>query len=453
MNLTRRYPYSTHLLEDILKSVCGEHGGIAKSLLASPLKYAEGLKIKSIVANMPNYHKVLLNPELDMQYHLSGYGLYYEEALIRLAGEAIERYSLMVAQYTLGERLQYASYREISKRGTVIPFEYLNLFSESDYIKLNKSDYKGIKKLELDDIVGWVKCHSLIDPEHEIWVPAQMLLVGYRMNRDKNEVAFSPGFSTGTAAHSSVTKALQNAILEFIEIDALMLNWYTKRKAPAVIMDNLTISSMFPELFCNDSRYDAIAVDLRVLDSVDAAVLGAILINKKHQRPLIVFGAQASLDPVHAYYRGLMESIAIAFLGIYGPLYLPEQYFTNSKNEAFTDLDRNVSFYASPEYAEIKLKIIQDLIGKPTALSGMPNYQSDDVKKDTVKLIRQVSSVSEFAVFLDITPPETSAKGWHVMRTFIPELVTMCVPGVPYSNHPRIKASGGISNEYPHPLP
>ncbi|VAW99927.1 hypothetical protein MNBD_GAMMA22-1927, partial [hydrothermal vent metagenome] len=68
MNLTRRYPYSTHLLEDILKSVCGEHGGIAKSLLASPLKYAEGLKIKSIVANMPNYHKVLLNPELDMQY-------------------------------------------------------------------------------------------------------------------------------------------------------------------------------------------------------------------------------------------------------------------------------------------------------------------------------------------------------------------------------------------------
>src|SRR5206468_3261869 len=104
---------------------------------------------------------------------------------------------------------------------------YLRLFEAADYVKLNTGDHKSWKRLEPDDVVGWVRCSSLFDPDKDIWVPAQMLFVGYRINSERNEVAFTPGFSTGTAAHSSVEKALQNALLEAIEIDALMLHWYT----------------------------------------------------------------------------------------------------------------------------------------------------------------------------------------------------------------------------------
>ena len=448
-----RYPYSTYLVQDVLRSICAEHGGIVRSLLYSPIKYADGLSIKSIVAQMPPYHKVLLGPHLELQYHLSGYGNYYEEAIIRLAGEAIERYSLLVAPYTLADKIRYATYDEIAQEGKVMPFEYLQLFSDADYEKLDRGEYKGIRRLHRDSVIGWVRCPSLFDRDIDIWTPAQMLFVGYKPSREHEEVPFSPGFSTGTASHTSLPKALQNAMLEFIEIDALMLGWYTDRKVPTVRIDDMKAASQFPELFGGDPLYEVRAYDLKVLEEVDAHVFGTALINKRRERPFISFGAQGQLDPVRAFYRSLMETVAISYLGIFGPLYMPDEYLVHREEETFTDLDRNVSFFATPDRAEEKLRILDEMEEGSRVLTTMPRYQTGDAPKDTAKLIRQLSKVSEYGVYLDVTPPETRDKGWYVMRVFFPELVSMCVPGVPYTQHPRIQAFGGIANPYPHPLP
>jgi thiazole/oxazole-forming peptide maturase SagD family component len=409
--------------------------------------------IKSVAAQMPGYHKVLLRADMEMQYHLSGYGTFYEEALIRLAGEVIERYSLMVCQYTLADKIRYACYNAMAKHGRVVPFEFLSVFTDADYAKLNQGQYRGLRRLTPDDVVGWVKCLSLFDPSAEIWVPAQMPFVGYRFSPEKGEVAFCPGFSTGTAAHTSLEEALRSALLEFIEIDALMMHWYTDLKAPRVTPDNLTVASLVPKLLAGDSRHEVLALDLRVLEGVDAHVFGSVLINKLEERPFIVFGAQGDLDPVRAFYRSLMEAIAIAFLGIYGPLYLPNEYLADAGTTSFTDLDRNVAFFASPENARKKRSIIEELVDGRTVLSGMKSYASGNAQTDVGRLIKQLSSVSKYGVFLDVTPPETRNYGWKVMRVFLPELVTMCVPGVPYGAHPRFQAYGGIRNEYPHPLP
>jgi thiazole/oxazole-forming peptide maturase SagD family component len=447
------YPYSNHLVEDVLRPICSEHGGITQSLLVSPIKYPQDLDLKSVMMQMPGYHRVLISPHVEMQYHLCGYGASYEEAIIRLVGEAIERYSLMMAQATMAHKIRYASYDEVARDGKVVPFEYLRPFSDADYEKLNRGNYAGLKRLERDDTVGWVKCPSLFDSEMEIWVPAQMLFVGYKLSREHGEVAFCPGFSTGTAAHTTHAKALQNALLEFIEIDALMLHWYTNLSAPAVTIDNLTVASLIPKLLAADSRYEVLALDLRVMEEVDANVFGSVLINKHDERPLIVFGAQGHLDPARAFYRGLTEAMAIAFLGVYGPLYLPKDYLISTSGLTFTDLDRNVSFFASPEGGEQKKEVIRKMVGGRKVLSGMKNYETGDVEAETARLVRQLSSVSEYGVYLDVTPPESRSRGWKVMRVFFPELVTMCVPGVPYSEHPRMKAFGGVRNEYPHPLP
>ncbi len=448
----RAYPYGTHLVENVLKRICGEQAGIVQSLLASPVRYSRDLAIRSVVANMPAYHKVLLNPELEMQYHLSGYGMFYEEALIRLAAEAIERYALMVAPLTLGERLRYASWREMAATEEVVPFELLTLYGDEDYARLNAGDYKGLRRLAPDDVVGWVRCASIADPERQVWAPAQMLFVGYRPATEKGEVPFSPGFSTGTACHASFEKALQNAALEFLEIDALMVTWYTARGARRVAMNDLTLAGLCPDLFSPDSAFEVTLLDLRLPDMPDAHVIGAVLENRRDARPLIVFGAQGSLDPVHAAYRALMEAVAISFLGYFGPLYLPRQYFVETGG-GFTDLDRNVAYFADPRDAAAKRRTVHDMIDGTEVLSGMPRHETGDMRGDTARLLRQLAAVSEHGVFLDITPPETRDYGWHVARVFLPELVTMCVPGVPYSAHPRIEAFGGICNDIPHPLP
>jgi thiazole/oxazole-forming peptide maturase SagD family component len=445
------YPYGSHLLHNVLKPICSEHGGIARSLLVSPMRYAEEISIKTVVTQMPAYHKVLLGPQMEINYHLSGYGMFFEEALIRLVGEAIERYALLVAPYTFADRIRYASHDNIARTGRVVPIEYLQLYTDEDYRKLNQGLYSELRHLEPGDIVGWIKCQSLFEPETDIWVPAQMLFVGYGINRKQQEVAFCPGFSTGTAAHTSFLKALQNALLESIEIDALMLHWYTGMTARAVVIDELTTPALVPELFKSNSHYDVLALDIRVLEDVQAHVIASIVINKQEARPFITLGAHATLEPVHALYRSLMEALAISILGVYGPLYLPKQFMTPAPS--FTDLDSNVAFFASPENATEKRQVIEKLVAGQAALSAMKSYEAGDPQAETAALIQQLASVSKYGVCLDVTPPETRSRGWKVMRVLLPELVTMCVPGVPYGCHPRFKAYGGIRNEYPHPLP
>jgi hypothetical protein len=68
-------------------------------------------------------------------------------------------------------------------------------------------------------------------------------------------------------------------------------------------------------------------------------------------------------------------------------------------------------------------------------------------------LVRMVAGVSEWATYLDITPPELADTPWKVVRVLIPELLSMCLPGLPPKAHPRMRQYGGVTNEYPHPLP
>jgi thiazole/oxazole-forming peptide maturase SagD family component len=450
----REYPSAAAILEHAIKPVCSEHLGIARGLLQNPVRYSDDFAIRSLGVPMPPYHKVLLDPRVEMQYHLSGYGVLYEEALIRLAGEVVERYALIVAQRALLDEIQFHTYEEAARKGTVVPFEYLRLFDEADYERLNAGQYHGIRQLERTDTIGWISCPSLFRPGDEILVPAQMLFVGYKANRERNEVTFAPGFSTGTASHTSAEQALLSALLEFVEIDALMLHWYTQRAAPVVLVDQPTVPTLLPKLYSRDGGYDVFSLDLRVLDGVDAHVIASILSNKEDARPLLIFGAQGHLDPTRALYRSVAEAIAVSFLGIYGPIYLPNEYAgENGRANDFTDLDRNVSFFAGAERAAEKRDLVRSLFGGRRPLSGMASYDSGDTRADLRRLLSQLSAFSEYGVYLDITPPETIDRGWKVLRVFIPELLTMCVPGVPYSRHPRLIAHGGVRNRYPHPLP
>ena len=446
------YPSATHLLEHAVRPMCSEHGGITHGVLVSPITHCEGLALKSIAVQMPAYHKLLLGPDADVQYHLGGYGTLHEEALVRLVGEAIERYALLVAPRTLADRIHFASYDEIARRGPTVPFDLLQLFSDADYDRLNRGHFHGIRRLQRGDAVGWIQCPSLFEPDVEIWMPAQMLFVGYRHSRAAGEVAFNPGFSTGTAAHTTTGQALLNALLEFVEIDALMLRWYADLPAPQVTVDNLTLCALTPHLLGNEARYDVLPVDISILPGVDAHVVATIVVCKRPERPYLMLGAQGHLDPVKAVYRSLMEAISISFLGIYGPLYLPRQYLSANRR-AFTDLDTNVAFYVSPDDAETKRAKVERLISGRRVLSALRNHDSGDAGADAARLVAQLSAFSRYGVFLDVTPPECVSRGWKVMRVFLPELLTMCVPGVPYTTHPRMVAHGGVRNDWPHPLP
>jgi thiazole/oxazole-forming peptide maturase SagD family component len=449
------YPSSTHLLHDVFQAACGEHVGILQSVIVRPVKYGDGLDLISITGKMPDYPQAMHNIPGNTQYHLCGYGSYDEEALVRLVGEAIERYSLMVSFKTFGaDRVAFGSYRELKNRGKVLPFEYLRLFSEDDYRKLENTDFRGAQALTEDDEIGWILCPSLFRPGDQIWMPLQMMFVGYKPRPGTGEVRFTPGFSTGTAAHKSLTKALSSALLEFIEIDALMVHWYTKNKACTLLPNDGAIVERHIDMLGPQSQYEVRVHDIGVIKGMRAHVAATTIINKKDQRPFVSYGAQASLNPMKAFYRSFMESIAIEYMGIYGPLYSPKEYLRESGNETITDLDTNAAYWANPGHSATKRAFLDGLVsGEKRALTALPNHETGNDEEDLVRLISDLSTVSEYAVYLDITPPETRSQGWYVMRAFVPELVCMCIPGVPYGNHPRWQDFGGKKHDIPHPLP
>ncbi|MBN1243431.1 MAG: YcaO-like family protein [Spirochaetales bacterium] len=451
----RYYPFNDHIVGDVMRRTCSEHGGILRSMIAAPARdYSDDIRLLSVSGQMPNYHKVLFDGPVNVNYHLTGYGLYQEEATIRLVGEAIERYSLMVGHYPHRSRIRYATYAEISREGAVIPWRYLQSFSDGDYEKFQDSSYKKLRRLREEDVVGWISCPSLVHPGEERWVPLQMLFVGYGIDKTKGEIPFMTGFSTGTASHVSLEKALVNAICEFVQIDALMMSWYAGKASDDVIVDDPTLVRAIPQLADPGNGFELKVMDLRVTEDIDVHVFGCAVVNKRDERPLIVFGAQGELDPLKGVYRGIMEATAISFLGYYGPLYSPAEYFAAPSGASFDDLDKNVSYYIHPQDASRKRALIDGMSsGRKRYLSSYGSYSTGSPAGDLERLLTGLRKISEHAVYLDITPPEVIDQGWRVLRVYIPELCTMCMPGIPYSQHPRFERFGGVKNAYPHPLP
>ncbi|MDI6604453.1 MAG: YcaO-like family protein [Thermoanaerobacteraceae bacterium] len=448
------YPSFNHLLREFTilgGNQCGIMQGFTVPVVSSP----PDPYLKSITGRMPNYHKLILkNPTAEMQYHLSGYGMYYEEAMVKYMGESIERYSTVVSTHLAKDRIIYASYEDISKKNNAMPLEYLNIYTAEQQIQLsNLLPAIEPRHATNKDIIGWVKCYSLMNPGEEIWVPSQMIFVGFKKNAEKGEKMFVPSFSTGTASHRTIKEALFNALLEYIQIDAFIIKWYTKMPSKKVIIDDSTILHILKKIkLGDDSSYEVIP--LYLTHDIEIPIFGVFLKRKDKKIPYILFGVQGDLDAYNALLRGTMESAAILSLGYYHALYDPQMYNMADYNSAYTDLDTNVLFYASPKNYEKKDNIINELIKDEINLSSLKTQgKTSDINTQIEYIIKELSKVSKYAVYLDMTPPEVSEMGWHVIRVFIPEICGMCLPGFPFGNHPRIKKLGGIKNEFPHPLP
>jgi thiazole/oxazole-forming peptide maturase SagD family component len=422
-----------------------------EAIFSTSMRRPDDLDIYGMYGKMPNYHKVTIHPDVNIQYHLTGYGLYFEESLIRLLGEGIERYALMMASLLLRDQIRYASYNEIKESGEALPWDLINIFSDEDYEKLRPLHH--IRKINEDSVIGWLSCPSLLEPDKKFWVPVQMLFPGYKVNSAVSEVRFNSGFSKGAAAHTNFKKAMLNAILESIEMDPFIVKWYTMKASPRVILDDYALVKNFPRFLGKDSQFEVLPLLLNLEDTPGYS-FGVAMIHKKEEIPFIAFGTQLSLDPVKGLYRAMVEAGTITTIGDYGPIFIPDSYLKYPKEGPFMDLDKNVAYYLFPQEASLKRDIFKNLSSSPgIPRSGLKNLSTGDDAKDIQYLIRKLRTFSKYAIYVNITPPEVIRKGWHVVRVFVPECAGICLPGFPFSRHPRIIKYGGIKNSHPHPLP
>jgi thiazole/oxazole-forming peptide maturase SagD family component len=442
--LLRFYPSSVYVVNEF-RRLCSQHFGIAESQIVQVTQAKHAPRVQTMTSRMPNYHKILLGGKTEIQYHLAGYGVYREEALIRLLGEAIERYALITAAAVVKKRLFRASYNDLKSDSNVMPWELVNIFTDKDYERMRgKLPFRSITP---DDRISWIWCPSLFIPGKDICVPAQFLFTGAQF---EDEIPFMTSFSKGCASHTVPKLALRTALLEAVEADALMIRWYSGTKSRRVILDDPVLRDMIAEIF-SDVDVEIVPYEY-TMSEMPGHAFGVAVLTKGIERPTVLLGSGAGLNPGATLYRTLIEAVAIFYMGYNGPALQPRDYLTDIDEHSHTNLDSNVAYWASAKDGDTKRTTMRSMVEGEVSLSTLKNYHST-VDQELEYILGKLKKISSYAVHLDITPPDLEHTDWSVARVFLPEMVQVSLPSFPYGAHPRLLQFGGIRNTLPHPAP
>lgn len=421
------------------KQISGSHSGIINNKIYQTANPDDSVSYFAMTSEFPNYERLLENKS-KIAYHLSGYGCEREEALIRLIGESIERYSVVYAHEMMHKDIYYSSYNGlVSDDKAAMSLSYLNVF------KIKENDH--IKFIGNDEIIGWVKTIDMYS-QQDFYIPAQMFFLGYLNGRNYIEEKRAYfGVSTGTATHTSYRKAIENALVEYLQIDSFILSWYAKNiKVPRVLLDDKI------KQFIKDNKLLSDEFELMVLDfTLDKPfpVFGIFIMSDGY--PFVSFGVQGGCDSYKTLYRGLLEAATILQYNYTSYIYDKEKFELghNIKNR-FLDLDSNVVFWATNLRRKEKMEFLNSRIEGNINIKDVKCIQ----EKELLPSILDYCKKKDFNIgCYDITCHELAGKDWYTVRTIIPELLPMCLPGKPFEQHPRMIEFGGCNYEFPHPLP
>lgn len=417
--------------------------GIARPELLLGNRNASNINMSILQLSIPNYYQTMFNSKTEMSYHISGYGQSNEEAITRVLGEPIERYSFMSFYWLIKNQIKKNSWDKLhaGKKAEVLPFELINIVDEKNkfFHHLNKSDE-----------VTWVKLKNLCK-NNDVYYPLQILC-----NEDGSEKLYYPSMSTGTATHVNYENALINAMTEQLQIHLFLTAWYGLRKLPVLNWEK-SLSSSLDKIF--KDTFDFSKVSITVLDC-SLKEIGfynyiAFVKNKENKAPYCAFGLQGGFNAEQVLLRAVMEATAI---------YVNLQGFYIFKEESVSKLDiKTVLSQYNLDAPFLYWSNANDLADKEKILDSLSDtvhktvFESNPYvteKEQLHRLMNYYKNTLNYFSVLDITAPEVYKYGYRTVRCIAPEFVSMNLPAVTYKNHPYFINNGGIKNgNFPHPLP
>lgn len=448
----------TKYLLNRFNKISGQYTGILKNFMIYKSGIRDDNNLNIVTGELPQYTKLIVNYSHNMNYHISGYGASFDESIQRFMGESIERYAGVTSHVYNKGVIFNDTYKNAIKKGKSLPINSFN-FLKDDQLKKIKSYNNDFwsRGLNEKDVIGWVKVPNLLKDEKVI-LPASLFFPGYL-----NDGVFTPAFSTGTACHEDIFRALNSAIIEYIQIDAFINAFYDASDQKEIVFN--TLPNDLKEQIKNIMGDSLEKYNLKIIDYSENAVLklptvGVYLIAKDNNTfPSITFGVQSDFSPQNAIFRGIQESMAVKEMTS-NMLISDPTIFENLKNkekDSFVDLDSNVAFYADINNYEKNKSDINNRIKIKETYEEFADYNKESsrlvgVKEKLMWLKTMLSKKVSIVGYLDITPPFIEDHNFKVIRVCIPELEHMNFPGYPYKNHSRYKES--IKNVfYINPLP
>lgn len=359
-----------------------------------------------------------------------GTGLTRRAAFLSALGEAAERYALYLPDT---DRMIMATYHEMAGQYEMLPKRYLDIFDAGALARTRLSPVRPTVEM------AWYPTTNLLSGDR-VYVPAQLVWLASAHDGD---ALYFPTTSNGTACGATPMAALRGALSEYIERDGIMRAWYTQR--PTRSIDIESVPGIEPLL---RDRFAAEGFNVRCFEApspLGSPVVGCAIVNSQHRPPKVGIGGDFSIGRKTAYESALIEAAQtwayvkdLAAAGLDIPSIDPGEIY---------NLTDNLRYYAAPA----QFDDLEGFLGLgPTKDSQLtPGSMSDKDAVETILSRCQQADVTPLAI--DVTPPDIRDVGFTVIRVILPELVPLCLPSLPPSNHPTFNNTN--LTRAPHPYP
>lgn len=432
------------LMERMVGPLCGFDKSLAFSLRDAVMP-----RLHVVVGQLVAVHR-LIELSHPLSYHIGGYGVFAEEALIRALGETLERYAHMAITSWVTHEMPFCSYADLRAKGlrSVGP-EDIRPFSAE---QLAEEAYP-FRAWREEDPITWIKGFDPVDGG-DTYVPAQAVVVGYVPRHADGEPWITAAVTTGSAAHTQMPRAVRSALLELIEIDTTMGYWYSGSVAPRI--SSTTRTAHIDALIGRDVPRHGVTYSFHYLRNPDlgAHVVAAVARSPGTQIPACGVGVGCDLDLERAMYKAYLEGSAIAHLALISLLLSGpgsvEEIPSGDDLGAFGDLDKNVAFYGLPENRQI---IDARFPPSGADASDLREYRRGTADEDVSYLLDQFVQAGKRLVLFDFTTPDIADLRFQVVRAWSPDTLPLCLPSYPSLGHPRHRSYGRPDHVHPHPYP
>lgn len=336
----------------------------------------------------------------------SGISFKKKNAIIKLLGEAMERYSLTTNN---NGNLIYKDYNELNSAGKLS-------LNPQNIIQLDK---EILSHKILSTKLHWLEGKSLMS-DNEVLVPAQIIYVPY-IHADTEPCLQIP-ISTGAAAGTSLESAIYRGICEGIERDSFMIHYLNKIHSPLIDLKDLAKKARdLNKIMTILSRYKLELFILDITTDLGMPSFAAIILDKTGLGPAVSVGLKSGLDIKQDIIGAIEESLMTRSWIRDKFVYLEPSY---KREKIIRTIEDRAHFWFSLDsikYLDFWLK--NNNVKK---INIKTFKRSENELQDTIKLLKNKKIE---VIYVDITDKKIKKYNFVVVKVIMPQLQPLYLDG------------------------
>lgn len=328
-------------------------------------------------------------------FSASGAGLTIDHALVRTLGEAVERYSL--ASF---DRKSATLCRRKELTGPILDPALIVSFDSDE----QSEGRFGCVPYSDEYRFQWIRALDLFQ-KRAAFLPAQFTYVPCPLAH--GEPRLWQANTSGVAAARSFSKALEGAILELIERDAVMLAWFGRAETRRIV----GWQAVMPEMQGVVEQTNLKALPFRLKNEFDVPVALVLTVSADEREPHFTVGSAAGWTWQSAIGSALIEALQ-------NRIWLRKARYNHMRrpNQVRDPVDHAL-FYANRSNAGAFDWLMKQRTVDLAPLKGSASHRE-------LQILLKKLKESHYSVWLvDVSSQFARAVGYHVIRAFVPGLI------------------------------